>query len=108
MTGNWSEAASIELNALYTKAAHFDTQNVTPPPQSNMSPTSLNLTIRQQRRLNKRNPARRRRWELESAKWKQEQKEAWQAQNSREVFALRDQVKLSELIFIDDQLILML
>ena len=91
-TGNWTYDASTEVNQLYTDAMLRSTRHSADPPDMNSNPGVLNLTIRQQRRFNKGNYARKRTWDSTVNKWQQEVEKKWLSKNAREVSSLKNKV----------------
>ena len=92
-TGNWTYDASTEVNRLYTDAMVRSTRDSADPPDMNSNPGVLNLTIRQQRRFNKGNYARKRTWDSTVNKWQQEIVEKkWLSKNACEVSSLKNKV----------------
>lgn len=92
MTHNWTKEASSAISALYTEAIDWSTKHSSPAPDLNSSPLGLNLSLREQNRLNKNDPTRKKMWVAGVAKWKQEIERKWKATNAREVASLRGQV----------------
>ena len=88
--GNWTAADSDELNKLYTKAVHESTKTVTAVAEAD--PLELNISICEQKRLNRANPARQKVYEEGVARWKQQEEQKWKSQNAREVASLREKV----------------
>lgn len=92
VSGAWTHEAGEALKKLCSDALLWSTQHDTPPPDVDSEPTTLNLTIREQKRLNKHNLARKKSWASGSLKWQQEMERSWKAKNLRESASLKAKV----------------
>ena len=91
-SGNWTYNASVEVNKLYSAAVHWSINQNSASKEITKPPIEVNLTLREQKHINRKNPLRKKNWDASLLKWQQEAERKWEAKNAREVASLRSTV----------------